>query len=223
VAVPARFHILSGARSPAAEFELAERSPASALAAIGDVVVLQVIDALPRLVAFDLASQPPRQIWEHILRADLVGAPLLGKVDAATGRAELVYLDRAGRLVSLSVPTADADPSRAALLTFNWAVQLPEAAELAGAPALGDANRVYVAAGSTIAAFSRSDGAESWSIDIAPDAATGSVTLGPGGVLYVGTRFGRLLAIATESQGLDPEAAWPALRHDARNTGRAGW
>jgi outer membrane protein assembly factor BamB len=99
-------------------------------------------------------------------------------------------------------------------------VQLSGSAQSAGAPALGDAGIVYVAAGNTVEAYRREDGELVWSTDIGPDVATGSVTLGPGGVLYVGTETGRLLAIATESKGLDPEAAWPALRHDARNSGR---
>jgi len=89
---------------------------------------------------------------------------------------------------------------------------------------LGNAGRVYVVLVNTVRAFDRLDAKEIWSTRL-PDGeeSNGTITMGPGGTLLVGTRFGKLVAIATESGGLDPEAAWPALRHDSRNTGRAGW
>lgn len=53
------------------------------------------------------------------------------------------------------------------------------------------------------------------------DNVTTSVQLGPNGVAYVGTRDGVLVAIRVPAEGLDAAAPWPALRHDAANTGRA--
>ena len=53
-------------------------------------------------------------------------------------------------------------------------------------------------------------------------AVRGAPAIAADGTVFVGTESGQLIAIATESHGLDPESAWPAFRHDVRNTGRAG-
>jgi len=48
------------------------------------------------------------------------------------------------------------------------------------------------------------------------------INLADSGMLYVATQSGMIHAIGTSATGLDPLAAWPALRHDARNTGASG-
>lgn len=205
----------------------------SSLAAVGEVIVFQISGEPreaggtlpPRLVAMALEpEEPPRLLWEHFTRGIIPTAPVLGPIDPATGRMELVYLDDSGTLVSLDVPgraTAQGQPR------FNWA-QTVTVSEATGAPALGDSGHIYVAAGNTVTAYSRTDGSESWSVILndpealpGADLASSSVSLGANGVLYVGSFAGRLYAISTESRGLDPAAAWPSFRHDARNTGRA--
>ena len=55
------------------------------------------------------------------------------------------------------------------------------------------------------------------------DVVTSSLQMGPGGVVYVGTRDGKLHAIATGAGGLDRASPWPALRHDESNSGNPGW
>jgi len=230
VVAPGHLHLVTMAQAPGKAFEI----PAGAMSSIaggGDTVVFQVDEtaggvatAVPRLVAFAVDAEPPRLLWQHRMQGRIRAAPVLGRLDAARGVQEVVYLDDSGRLVSLSAPAAGATEGTP---TFNWAVQLPPGRGLnnvpaAGAPALGDAGIVYAASGGVVAAFDRQDGREIWSRPLpAGEVVLGSVTLAPGGTLYVGTRSGRLFAIATESEGLDPEALWPSLRHDARNTGRA--
>jgi hypothetical protein len=77
---------------------------------------------------------------------------------------------------------------------------------------------VYVAAGQVVQALDRATGEIAWSLAL-DSAPSGSVNLAPGGVLYVATASGEVLAIGTAATGLDPLAAWPAFRRDARNTG----
>ena len=52
---------------------------------------------------------------------------------------------------------------------------------------------------------------------------TSSVQMGPGGVIYLGTRDGRLYAIATGAGGLDAASPWPAIRHDSSNSANPDW
>lgn len=199
------------------------RGQLSEMAVAGDVVFLQVFGERPRLVAIALDAEPPRLLWEHRTGVDIAGGPILGHFDAATGRVELIYADERGNLVSLNAPAtsgADGPP------VFNWAVTLD--APVFGAPALGDAGQVYVVAGPTVVAFDRSDGSETWRLDLSQSVSAivglanvrGHLTLAPGGTLLFGSRAG-LVAVSTESRGLDPDALWPTLRHDRRNTGRA--
>ena len=79
-----------------------------------------------------------------------------------------------------------------------------------------------MAAPDTVHAIRRADGEEVWRLALPAGAgqATSSVMLAPGGMLYVGTQRG-VQAIGTGAKGLDPEARWPALRHDERNSGWA--
>lgn len=151
------------------------------------------------------------------MRANVASTAVLGRLDTAGGMVELVYLDTTGLLVSMNVPAL---PGAAAPPRYNWARSL--VGRGTSAPVLGDAGIVYVATETQVAALRRADGAQVWSVSLAGDGPAGSMTMGPNGTLYVGTRLGRLVAIGTESHGLDPQAAWPVERHDARNSGRAG-
>lgn len=217
VTLPAQLHIVTGGMAPGQTFDLDRRETVGLSAVVGDTVIMQVEDFTPRLVALSLAVLPPRPLWEHIMRANVASTAVLGRLDTAGGMVELVYLDTTGLLVSMNVPAL---PGAAAPPRYNWARSL--VGRGTSAPVLGDAGIVYVATETQVAALRRADGAQVWSVSLAGDGPAGSMTMGPNGTLYVGTRLGRLVAIGTESHGLDPQAAWPVERHDARNSGRAG-
>lgn len=173
------------------------------------------------LLAFAVDTDPPRRLWEHALRKRLAARPVLGRHDDETETSELIYLDSDGLLVSLQVPDTSAST---AVPRFNWARSLDIGKGTSAGLALGDAGLLYLFHDATVRAFDRKDGAEVWTLRLDPriDSSRGSLTLGPDGSLYVGTSNG-IIAISTESGGLDPEAAWPATLHDSRNTGRAEW
>jgi outer membrane protein assembly factor BamB len=234
VRLPGQLFTIRGGQAEGMTIDDIAPGTMSSLAAVGEVLVFQISGEPreaggtlpPRLVAMALDPEgSPRLLWEHFTRGIIPKAPVLGPLDPATGRMELVYLDDSGTLVSLDVPgtaTAQGEPR------FNWA-QTVSVSDATGAPALGDSGHVYVATGDRVTAYSRADGSEAWSVTLNdPDAmpgsdlASSSVSLGANGVLYVGSFAGRLYAISTESRGLDPAAAWPSFRHDSRNTGRAG-
>lgn len=213
----AMLHILEGGRIPSRRLPLGKMR-AAALVATERMAVLEVVERPPRLLALSLDGPGGLPLWEHRLNAVIVGVPVLGARDPATGRRELVYADARGLLVSMQVPE---DLTSSGFPIFNWARELP--APITAAPALGDDGLVYVGSGSAIYALRRSDGGDAWRCDLAADFGTvaGAITLGPSGLLHVGTDKGHLLAVFTGAGGLDPAAAWPALRHDRRNTGRA--
>jgi outer membrane protein assembly factor BamB len=216
----AMLHILEDGRISSRRLPLGKMR-ATALVATDRMAVLEVVERPPRLLAVSLDGPGGVPLgvplWEHRLNAEIVGVPVLGARDPATGWRELVYADTRGLMVSLQVPE---DPVSSGFPIFNWARGLP--APITAAPALGDDGLVYVGAGSTIFALRRADGGDGWQCDLAADLGkvTGAITLGPSGLLHVGTDKGHLLAIHTGAGGLDPAAAWPALRHDRRNTGR---
>lgn len=187
----------------------------SSLAASGTAVVFQVQGTPPRLVAFDVSAAPPVKLWDHFMAGLVVDAPILGRADPATGLVDLYYADNGGRLVALAVPLAGGTGQ---VPRFKWAKTLPAA--VLGAPVLGDAGMLYVGVGTSLRAFRTTDGSEAWSHDVG-DTVTGALQMGDGGVVYAPLGLGAVVAIATESKGLDPEARWPTVRGDVRNTGRA--
>lgn len=214
---PALLHIITDARAPGKTFGLSDAS-ATSIIATGDVVIVTLDERPPRMVALALDSDPPVILWEHFTAGAIAGSPVLGPLDPATGRMELIYADSSGLLVSLDVPgtpQAEGEP------TFNWAIRLNSPA--LGAPVLGDTGMVYVATATAVHAFSRANGSDGWTFDWTGgvgESFTGALSLAPGGALYVGTQLA-IVAISTESRGLDPQARWPAPRRDHRNSGQA--
>lgn len=196
--------------------------------AVGDVAIFEVLrDERRQLVAVDLAAVPPRERWAYALTGRTAGTPLVGRVDPATGRAELIFVDLAGILTALDVPIRS---SAGGQPRFRWARRVTNPGT--GSPVLGDAGVIYIATRNGVAAFERDDGAPLWAVDLAPARPISSLALSPGGLLLVWCASIQpnpsvppnppmLFAIATESGGLDPDAAWPVERRDGRNTGRA--
>lgn len=218
VSLLSQLHIITDAGPPGKAFALSDRA-ATSMIATGDVVILTMSEEPPRIVALAVNSDPPVVLWEHFTIDTIAGSPVLGPLDPATGRVELVYSDNGGILASLSVP---ATPWATGQPTFNWAVRLDQ--PTFGTPALGDDGLVYIPTDQAVLAFKRVDGSEVWKLtkddDSRVDSISGSVMLAPGGMLYVATQQG-ILAISTGSQGLDPDARWPALHRDHRNSGQA--
>lgn len=214
----ALLHIITDAQAPGRAFTLSGGAATSVIAT-GEVVIVTLAEQPPRMVAIAVDSDPPRLLWEHFTSGAIVGSPVLGLMDPATGRVELIYADSSGLLVSLAVPGT---PRAEGMPTFNWAIRLDTPAR--GTPVLGDTGMVYVATASTVHAFSRTDGSSGWAFDltggVSGDSFTGALGLAPSGALYAGTQRA-IMAISTESRGLDPEARWPASRRDYRNSGRA--
>ncbi|MCE7939937.1 MAG: hypothetical protein DYG90_15445 [Chloroflexi bacterium CFX6] len=197
--------------------------------AVGDVAIFEVLrNDVRRLVALDLGAMPPRELWSYALLDRTAGAPLVGQVDSATGRAELIFVDLAGILTALDVPIRS---SAGGQPRFRWARRVSDPGT--GSPVLGDAGVIYIATRNGVAAFEQDDGAPLWAVDLAPARPISSLALSPGGLLMVWCASIQpnpllppnppmLFAIATESRGLDPDAAWPVERRDGRNSGRAG-
>lgn len=210
--VPPRLVVL-GPSGPLASAEVGE-GRASSVAVAGSVAVFQVQGTPPRLVAFDVSGPSPVRLWEHFMTGLVPDAPILGRKDAATGLVDLFYADSSARLVALAVPLRAGSGQ---LPRLRWARTLPAAA--LGAPVLGDAGVLYVGVGRVLRAFRTADGTDVWSQDVGENI-TGALQLGRGGTVYAGLAGGDLVAVATESNGLDPEALWPTTRGDARNTGR---
>ncbi len=212
--VPARLHQVHGhgRATPDTVIDLDGFDDPSSLAAHGQVAWLTATMAEgARLLAYDLAGTP-RRVLEYPISARVAASPILGRVDPAGGTTEVFLMGTDGRLVALDVDLSDGSVHE------RWARFVGEPAK--GAPALGDDGRVYVAAGRMVQALDRATGAPAWTVEL--DAFTGgSINLAPGGVLYVPTQRGTVYAIGTAAGGLDPDAAWPAYRRDARNVGSA--
>lgn len=226
---PVRLHLIVDGGTPIVTEEIVGAQTASAPAVAGDVIVLGVDREGWRLVAYRVADtfEP---LWDYPIGGVVAGAPILGRHDRATGALEIYYLDSGGRVVKLDASTMPGtNPEE------RWSTKVPAPyvgamgahATVIQAPALGDAGLLYVASGfdasrgepAQVTALSRGDGTVAWTRPLPDQVVMTPVTLAPGGTLLFGA-MRTLYAVATESGGLDPDAAWPSWRHDVRNTGR---
>ncbi len=208
--VPSRLRLVQAGVLPDVVMDLPGLSEPSSPAVRGnDIWFTALANDGAHLLAFR-AGEPPTLLLDWNIHANGAASPVLGRFALATGFLEVLLMGDDGRLVSLD---ASAETGRVRL---RWSHFIGEPA--AGAPALGDDGRVYVAAGQVVQSLERGTGAVVWSVPL-DSPASGSVNLAPGGMLYVATESGVVLAIGTSAAGLDPAAAWPAVRHDARNTG----
>ena len=104
---------------------------------------------------------------------------------------------------------------------------LCENSSAVGSPVIADNGMIYHAVNSVhdvnqivIIEYDRDDPIGQNSQFMIPnDHVSSSLTMGPGGILYFGSKAGKLYAIQTGAQGLSKEAPWPTFRHDVRNTG----
>jgi outer membrane protein assembly factor BamB len=162
------------------------------------------------LVLIDAGSGEVRRTIDLGSGQITVGAPVVGP--ALFGEDIILAMD-GGRLVS-------ANPDSGGVI-FTFDIQL--GAGMKGSPVLGDDGFIYAAAGNMLYRVSKTGEIVDNIANplILSDTVTSSLAMGPGGVLYMGTETGRLIAAGTGAGGLDPVAPWPTMRHDEHNTGRA--
>jgi outer membrane protein assembly factor BamB len=140
----------------------------------------------------------------------VAGAPVVGR--ARFGEDVVVALE-SGRLIS-------ANPDSGGVI-FTFDIELGYS--MKGSPLLGDDDHIYAAADNKLYRITK-EGDIPGNIQnpiTLSDTVTSSLAMGRGGVLYMGTEGGKLIAAGTGAGGLDPAAPWPSFRHDERNTGRA--
>jgi outer membrane protein assembly factor BamB len=92
---------------------------------------------------------------------------------------------------------------------------------------VGTDDIIYVARDEYIVALDVNNGSEVWRYHIGNELRVWTrLNMGNNGVLYfcAGQEYseGKLYALQTESQGVDPEAPWPQFRHDMRQTSCQG-
>jgi|GEM_PF-6750840 len=211
--VPSRLRLVRAESTADTVVDLAGLSAPSAPATDGrDIWFTALAEDDAHLLAYRGGSAPELRL-NFAIPAGAAAAPVLGRRDAVTGRMVVLWMGTDGKLVALDASSDDGT----AEVRWSRFIGLPAA----GAPALGDDGQVYVAAGQVAQALDLATGDVRWSVPLASDA-SGSVNLARGGMLYVATQSGVIHAIGTSATGLDAQAAWPALRHDARNTGASG-
>lgn len=145
-----------------------------------------------------------------------------------------IKTDPSGPVAALSqVFFSDTDLNAPRIWSLDPVSRASSGSIIAGAarsvPVLGSGGRLYIATNGGLLE-ARSNGATSWSTQLATEQVTASPTLdclrdaglavkSPLGVIYVGTTAGNLFAVLVDSPGLDPTAPWPKYQHDVRNTG----
>lgn len=208
--VPSRLRLVRAGVLPDVVVDLPGFSNPSSPATDGrDVWFTAVANDGAHLLAYR-ASGAPYLALDRNIEAGVHASPVLGRRDEDSGLLEVLLMGTDGRLVRLDA-SADTGAAR-----VRWSRYIGEPA--AGAPVLGDDGRVYVASGQVVQALDRASGEVAWSLSL-DSPVSGSLNLASGGMMYVATQSGEVLAIGTAAGGLDPLAAWPAFRRDARNTG----
>jgi outer membrane protein assembly factor BamB len=188
------------------------------------------------IIALNFPSEHSRTTYSNILQLDplsgeilfemtiptksvVVGSPV---IDAAELGANVIVATENAHVVSLN-PYADGEK-------LNYDLELGENSEAVGTPVIGDNGKLYHAVNSfgdtsQIDVFEiNADGTinDGFILTILNDQVSSSLTMDNNGVIYFGTKGGKLYAVQTEAKGLSREAPWPTFRHDIRNTGNSG-
>ena len=146
----------------------------------------------------------------------VVGSPV---IDAAEVGANVIVATQNAYIISLN-PYADGEK-------LNYDLVLSENSEAVGSPVIGDNGKLYHAVNSVTNANQidifeiNADGTinDNFDVTITNDQVSSSLTMGNNGVLYFGTKQGKLYAVQTSANALSSNAPWPTFRHDTRNTG----
>jgi hypothetical protein len=167
-----------------------------------------------------LDAQTGKQLCEIGIptQSIVVGSPV---IEAAGQDANVIVATENGHVISL---TFYADGPK-----LNYDLALGENGEAVGSPVLGDNGKLYHAVNSTndvnqIDVFEiNADGtiSDSFHVLIFNDHVTSSLSMDDNGVIYFGTKAGKLFAVQTGAGGLSKTAPWPTFRHDRKNTGNS--
>jgi hypothetical protein len=149
----------------------------------------------------------------------VVGSPI---IDAAEFGANVIVATENAHVVSLN-PYAYGG-------IMKYDLELGENSEAVGSPVIGDNGKLYHAVNRVVDANQidifeiNADGTvnDDFIVTILNDQVSSSLTMDNNGVLYFGTKGGKLYAVQTGASGLSSEAPWPTFRHDTRNTGNSG-
>jgi len=170
---------------------------------------------------FQFDSLSGEQLFEMEIskQSRVVGSPI---IDAAEFGANVIVATEDAHIVSLN-PYADGEK-------LNYDLVLGENSEAAGTPVIGNNGMLYHAVNS----FNdpnqidileiNADGTinDDFFVTILNDEVSSSLTMDNNGVIYFGTKGGKLYAVQTGARGLSSQAPWPTFRHDTRNTGNSG-
>lgn len=152
-------------------------------------------------------------------QSEVVGSPV---IDSAMNGANVIVATKNAHIISFN-PYQDKG-------IINFDLDLGENSEASGSPVIGDNGKIYHA----INKRSYTDRIDVLEIDkngvinkdfnvtIPNEHVTSSLAMGKKGVIYFGTKEGRLHAIQSGAKGLSAGAPWPTFRHDTRNTGNSG-
>ena len=169
-----------------------------------------------------LDAQTGKQLCETGIptQSIVVGSPI---IETAGQDANVIVATENGHVISFSFY-----PDGAKL---NYDLTLGENSVAVGIPVIGDNGKLYHAVNSTsdanqIDVFEiNADGtiSESFHILILNDQVSSSLSMDDSGVIYFGTRTGKLYAVQTGAGSLSKTAPWPTFRHDRKNTGNPAW
>ena len=188
------------------------------------------------LVAHNFPSEHSRTTYSIILQLDpingeklfemtipiksvVVGSPV---IDSAVQGVNVIVTTQNAHVISLN-PYADGEK-------LNYDLELGENSEAVGTPVIGDNGMLYHAVNrvndaNQIDVFEiNADGTinDDFVVTILNDQVSSSLTMDNNGVIYFGTKGGKLYAVQTGARGLSSDAPWPTFRHDIRNTGNSG-
>lgn len=188
------------------------------------------------LVAQNFPSELSRTTYSTILQLDPLNGEKLFEMTLPTQSIVVrsPVIDSAVQGVNVIVATENAHVISLNPYTdggkLNYDLVLGENSEAAGTPVIGDNGMLYHAVnsldgGNRIDVFEiNADGTvnDAFVLTIPNDQVSSSLTMDNKGVLYFGTKGGKLYAVQTGAGGLSSEAPWPTFRHDIRNTGNSG-
>lgn len=195
----------------------------SSIAITGDGLIVlvenfgEIADAMPHslLVILDHPSMGPGIVVDDLpVSSDsiAVGSPVAGPGEIFD---DIFIAMENGHLVKVSRYPGE--------ITIAISFDIEIGNNCYATPVLADDGFIYAAADSRVLRITR-EGAFTEGVDTVELSGTvsSSLAMDGRGVLYMGTGGGKLIALATDAGGPDPEAAWPTFRHDQRNTGNAG-
>lgn len=148
-------------------------------------------------------------IWDMVTNAGGFGSPVLGKKNGVVYvTTDLALEDGSGyinELLALDEATGDI------LWTYHFKNHM-------SAPVVGTDGIYFVTFLGDVIALDQ-DGNEKWKINIGHQTYYGFIGMNACGQLQIGTADGHVVAVGTESKGMDKTSDWPTYRGDYGRTG----